>query len=329
MTEGSRARLNNFDLLRFTLAGTVVLFHAAVLSGSGPLRGALRFANGHYAVLGFFAISGYVVSLSWQRIQSAPEFFQRRARRVLPGYLAVVLFCWVAGCAVSRLPLLDYWTSGETWRYLLANLSFLQFLAPTLPGVFQSNPVMAAVNGSLWSIRAEIFCYLLMPLLAVWWRPAGLMLCCLAAALWLTHWEAKPLWLTQTKIGVVDPIASFAVGMLMTQAKARRVAWWGGAGIVVLASLPSFPSLSLLEPLAVAAAVLAAALSLPYLGHWPALGNLSYGMYLWHFPLIQWLCIGGWASRSPWLFLTAVIAGTVALAAVSWHLVEKRFLART
>ena len=167
MTEASRARLNNFDLLRFVLAGTVLLFHAAVLSGSEPLRAALSFANGHYAVLGFFAISGYVVSLSWQRIHAVPEFFLRRARRVLPGYLAVVLFCWCAGCAVSRLPLLDYWASGETWRYLLANLSFLQFLAPTLPGVFQSNPVMAAVNGSLWSIRAEIFCYLLMPLLAV------------------------------------------------------------------------------------------------------------------------------------------------------------------
>ena len=329
MTEGSRARLNNFDLLRFLLAGTVVLFHAAVLSGSGPLRAALRFANGHYAVLGFFAISGYVVSLSWQRLQSAPEFFQRRARRVLPGYLAVVLFCWAAGGAVSTLPLLDYWTNGETWRYLLANLSFLQFLAPTLPGVFQSNPVMAAVNGSLWSIRAELFCYLLMPLLAVWWRPAGLLACCLVTALWLVQWEAKPLWVTQTKIGIVDPIACFAVGVLMTRAKARRLACWGCAGAIVLAFSSTFSPLTLLEPMAVAAIVLAAAVSLPFLGNWPMLGNLSYGMYLWHFPLIQWLGGAGWASRSPWLFLAATIGGTLALAMLSWHLVEKRFLART
>jgi peptidoglycan/LPS O-acetylase OafA/YrhL len=328
MTEDPRERLNNFDLLRFLLAGTVVLFHVGVLSGSEPLRTALWFANGRYAVLGFFAISGYVVSLSWRRAGSVLVYFRRRARRVLPGYLAVVLFCWVVGAAVSRLPLLDYWGHPQTWRHLLANLTLLQFLAPALPGVFVGNPFTSAVNGSLWSIRAEIFCYALVPLLAARWRSVGLAVSGVAITMWLAQWQALPTWVNEVKIGLIEPIECFAVGAVFAQGLVRRAAGLGIAGALLAIFLNRLPSFAPLEPIAVAAAVLAFALALPYLGRWSALGNLSYGMYLWHFPLLQWLSSGDWAARSPWLFLAAAIVIILVFAALSWHLAEKRFLVR-
>jgi peptidoglycan/LPS O-acetylase OafA/YrhL len=313
---------NNIDLLRFVLAAIVVLFHVGVLSGSQPLRAAFYWADGQRAVLGFFAISGYAVSLSWMRLD-AREYFQHRARRLLPGYFAVVLGCWLAGAAPSSLPAAQYWRSTETWRYLAANLTCTQFLGPSLPGVFSGNPLTNAVNGSLWSIRAELFCYLILPFIAgVRWRAAALIALCVGASIWEPSFLDRELWATLGR-GVFHPVTSFALGALVAQAKRLHVGLLGIAGALVLSF--EFSSRWVLEPLAVAAVVLALAVAIPALGRWAALGNLSYGMYLWHFPVIQALCT---RIKSPWMFFSAVVVATLGVAMLSWNGIEKWFLIR-
>jgi peptidoglycan/LPS O-acetylase OafA/YrhL len=312
-----RTQRNNIDLLRFLLAAMVVAFHVRVLSGLEP-----GWADGQRAVLGFFAISGYAVSLSWLRLD-AGEYFSHRARRLLPGYFAVVACCWLAGAAFSSLPASEYWRSGETWRYLAANLTFTQFFGPTLPGVFTANPGGNAVNGSLWSIRTEIFCYLIVPLLAgVRWRAAALIGLCIGASMWEPSFVDHQMWATLRR-GLFHPMTSFGLGAFA--ARERRV-WVGALGIAGVAVLSvQFSWRWVLEPLAVAAVVLAVAVAIPAVGRWTAFGNLSYGMYLWHFPVIQVLCV---RVRSRWAFFAAAAVCTTGLAAASWNLVEKRFLKR-
>jgi peptidoglycan/LPS O-acetylase OafA/YrhL len=317
-----RTPRNNIDLLRFILAAMVVLFHVGVLSGSQPLRAAFHWADGQRAVLGFFAISGYAVSLSWLRLD-VREYSLHRARRLLPGYFAVVLCCWLAGAALTSLPAAQYWRSAETWRYLAANLTFTQFFGPSLPGVFAANPVTSAVNGSLWSIRTEVFCYLILPLIAgVRWRAAALIALCVGASVWQPSFLDRELWATLGR-GLFHPVTSFALGALAAQAKRLHVGLLGVAGALILSF--QFSSRWVLEPLAVAAVVLALALAIPALGRWSALGNLSYGMYLWHFPVIQVLCT---RIKSPWMFFLAAVATTLGLAVLSWNVAEKHFLRR-
>ena len=156
---------NNFDLLRFLLAAIVVLFHLRVLSGQPEFDILRSFADEGAAVLGFFSISGYVVSLSFLRSSSWRDYTARRRRRLLPAYLVVVSICFLSGAWLSTFSSRAYWASAASWNYLAANLTFMQFLQPNLPGVFTNNPALSAVNGSLWSIRTEVLCYVLVPVI--------------------------------------------------------------------------------------------------------------------------------------------------------------------
>lgn len=320
---------NNFDLLRFILAALVVPFHLLVLSASPALR-PLRFADGGAAVLGFFAISGYVVTLSLERSRSLAVYAERRARRLLPGYYAVVLFCFLAGSLVSSLPAARYWTAPEAWKYLAANFVFLQFLQPSLPGVFAHNPTLAAVNGSLWSIRTEILCYLLLPaVLALRARLAALALC-LAASAALAYSRSSSLVLIQ--LGLAQPLVSFFAGALLARSGRKALPVLGALGLLFLLLRPASFAAPLfasplargpLMPIAVAFAVLAAGLSLPYLGDFTLLGDLSYGVYLWHFPIVQFAVSRGWLGRAPWPASAAVFAAALLCAALSWRFVER------
>jgi peptidoglycan/LPS O-acetylase OafA/YrhL len=329
---------NNFDLLRFLLAATVVLFHLAVLSKMPALASLLAVANGTYGVLGFFAISGYVVTLSWYRCAGWREYVERRARRILPGYLAVVLFWWFAGSMISTLSAPEYWQNAGTWRYLAANVSFLQFFAPSLPGVFAGDPRLPAVNGSLWSIRSELLCYLLLPFAVRRQWPGIIALVSGAAGTALALNGGGDPHIDQLRIGLANPLTCFFLGTWLTQRKsvvafkALGLVALAGFGLLLYQAWNPLPAQlgsiwqGLVMPAAVSAAVLGAGLSGSYVGKWGVLGNLSYGMYLWHFPIIQFALSTGWFQASPAAWAGFCIALTAAAASLSWYCVERRLL---
>ncbi len=76
----------------------------------------------------------------------------------------MVLGCAVVGAFITSLPLRRYFSS-QWVRYVLANLLFLNFLAPTLPGVFDANPE-GALNGALWTLKIEVMFYASVPAIA-------------------------------------------------------------------------------------------------------------------------------------------------------------------
>ena len=70
--------------------------------------------------------------------------------------------CFVIGMCLTTLPLMDFLKNKETLKYLVANFSFLNFIQPSLPGVFTNNPNQP-LDGSLWTIKAELTLYVLLP----------------------------------------------------------------------------------------------------------------------------------------------------------------------
>ena len=337
------ARGNNFDLLRLVFATTVALVHAHVLSGAPALAPLSRVLSSAVAVSGFFAISGFLITASYQQSASLARFAEKRVRRIFPGYIAVVVATAALGMVVADLASAAYLRDGGLWCYLAANLSFLNFLAPSLPGVFASNPTGRAVNGALWSIRIELLCYVGVPLLFVATRrlrPALVFLAalgvCGALAAWLGARHARTgqeIWhLAQVELPV--PVACFLCGSAIRFYFAtfeRRARALVAASLVCVAGryVPIVaPFAEAVFPAALAVIVLYAALELPFLGNFARYGDLSYGIYIWHFPVIQLLVALGLFAASPFGALALALGCIGVLALASWHAVERPFLRR-
>lgn len=333
---------NNFDLLRFAFAFTVFLFHAHVLSGEPALAFLSRHLSADLAVKSFFVVSGYLVLMSYERAHSVGDYVSKRIRRVYPGYFAIVVGCAVLGAIITTLPPAEYLSRGVA-TYLAANLVFLNFLAPNLPGVFAGNP-FTEVNGALWTLKVEVMFYAIVPLIAWLCRRLGaarvlaaLYVASVAYYLALGHVaEVRGSRLyTHFQLQLPGQLAYFvagAAGFYFDHVLAKR--WWLLAAVAVtgyaaLALAGSALLNALLYPAVLAALVVYAAVGLRYLGNFGQFGDFSYGIYVVHFPLLQVLVSMGLFRLNPWLGLGAATLGVLALAALSWHFVEKPFLRRS
>ncbi|RYF09581.1 MAG: acyltransferase [Oxalobacteraceae bacterium] len=112
-----------------------------------------QYNSGHAAVLGFFAISGFLITASWQKRKSAGQFLKNRIARIHPGYLVAVTLC-----SLVVVPLYSSRSFGSLSLHeiggLLSNVLLQSFIIQS--NAFGGGPV----NGSLWSIRYEFWCYL-------------------------------------------------------------------------------------------------------------------------------------------------------------------------
>ena len=151
---------NNFTLIRMICCLIVIYEHSIVLSDVDfpilNIRG--------FAVFVFFILSGFWVTISLLRSVSIKEYASKRCKKILPPYFIVVLFAAIGLFAVSTLSLKEYFTDSGFLKYLAANLSTLNFLHPSLPGVFEGLPLGGAVNGALWTIKVELAFYVCLPI---------------------------------------------------------------------------------------------------------------------------------------------------------------------
>jgi peptidoglycan/LPS O-acetylase OafA/YrhL len=331
---------NNFDLLRFVFAFTVLLVHSFALSRETELQVFTRFLSAEVAIQGFFVVSGYLVFMSLENSRSVGDYLVKRVRRIYPAYFAVVAGCALLGVLVSTAPVAQYF-SGDLVRYLAANLVFLNFLEPNLPGVFRANP-MSEVNGALWTLKIEVMFYAAVPVIA--WLGARLgrgrtllALYLLAAAYvvgmdWLHRRTGSGFYLIlQRQLpGQLGFFLAGAACYYYADALAARWRWIVPfAAIALLAGQAWWPLKVLVLPAAFGALVVYAAVGMRHLGNFGKYGDLSYGIYILHFPVIQWLVSIGLYRESPFGALAATIVGVLALAFASWHFVEKPFLRKT
>ncbi len=103
----ARARANNFDTLRAIAAVMVLASHAFALAGDDRAEPIWRLSReqttgGSLAVTIFFVISGYLITMSFERTRTTVAFVVNRALRLLPALAVVVLFlALIAGPILS------------------------------------------------------------------------------------------------------------------------------------------------------------------------------------------------------------------------------------
>lgn len=155
------SKQNSFHFVRLLCCLIVIYEHSVGLSDS-------RFFNlqlASTAVDVFFILSGFWVTISFLRSESVKEYAVKRIKKILPPYFTVVIVFSLLLCMVSTLSPFEYFTNIGFWKYLAANLTTLNFLHTSLPGVFEGLPLNGAVNGALWTIKVEIAFYVFLPFL--------------------------------------------------------------------------------------------------------------------------------------------------------------------
>lgn len=320
---------NNFDFLRFVAASAVVLGHCYWLLGSGevePVRlltGSLDTAD--IAVNLFFVMSGFLIAASWHNSRNALDFAVKRALRIFPALIAsVLLTVLIVGPLSTGLPLREYLFHGQTLRYL-ANMALVTEFH--LPGVFTANPFPHTVNGSVWTLPYETLMYvslMALGLLNLFGRVAvvGLVL-----TLMLVHFEVAP------ALGMDSDILSKTtrLGMFFFSGAAlylyrRHIPWNGGIALALLAltgltaGTERWPFVHVLT-LPYLTIYLAHA-RLGRLSRFGKYGDFSYGIYIYSFPLQQLLVYWLGATVPIGVFMLLSLTLAIALAALSWHLLE-------
>jgi peptidoglycan/LPS O-acetylase OafA/YrhL len=322
-------RLGNFDTIRLIAAGSVIFSHAFLLAeghdGNEPFKQLTGSILGINGVFVFLIISGFLVTQSLFNSSSLWHFAWKRFLRIYP---ALAIYAVVAAALIAPFfttaPLREYVSSLAGVKYAVKVL--LLFPHAGLPVQFYQGSLGDFTNGSLWTISAEIYCYALLFAVAmlglVSLRVAliGLLIGTAAFVLWNAGLITLPVFLGN--LSYVVP--SFCAGAAMYFINGK----YGLSGRVGLASAVGLalfiPTGHFLE-----ASPILAAYPIIYLGMAPSIGNttklgdLSYGTYLYGWPVEQVVrsMIG---PTSGWTLFLISLPIAMACGWLSWHLVEKR-----
>lgn len=318
---------NNFDIMRFLAAALVLVSHTFALStGSNAVEPLYQLTNGgatlgRVAVAVFFIMSGFLISGSWHNNSQLWPYMRARLLRIMPGLAAVLLLCVIVGRLLTQTPDV-YWPSAL--KYFIKNITLykMQF---GLAGVFQHNSWGDAVNGALWTLRHEFSCYLLVAALGAMrqaTRPVAWGVWLLSAVLsTLPALQKDAFW------GEFFPLLGwFYGGALAFFYRARH--WAPSLYVCTLIGIALFVwagiNLVWLSPLLGCLLIQLAYLP-SKLNRFGRYGDFSYGLYIYAFPVQQYLIYLD-PGMQWWQNLLLAFPITLILSVLSWHLIERRCL---
>lgn len=336
-------RNNALNALRLGFAASVILVHSFTVTGRDVPFGRAAQLLGCVGVDGFFALSGFLITASWLRHPQLKSYLTARILRILPGLyvcLAVTAFVIapitvaIQGGSPSKLLF-----SAAPFEYVLAN-SGVMVLKGDVGGTPDGVPYPGIWNPSLWTLIFEVVCYLAVAALGVAglanrrWVSASALLLALFTAVLFPPLEGEQILGGTAGVGI--QIASsmarfatmFAAGALLYHFKDVIPARWSlvALSVVIVVAAGNFLydyRLAAAVPLAYAAIVSGALVRNP---RFSLRTDLSYGTYIYGFPMQQLLVVLGLASLNPYVFAGVATLATLPLAALSWFIVEKKAL---
>jgi peptidoglycan/LPS O-acetylase OafA/YrhL len=327
---------NSFDFLRFFFAADILLAHLWELSQNNNLLFLKNFSNSSIAVKGFFVISGFLVTKSYKTTPSLKHYFIKRAKRILPAYVFVILFSVIVLSFFSTIGVVEYFSNTETYKYLAWNIIFLNFMNPCLPGIFQNN-LMCAVNGALWTIKVEEGFYIILPLLFYLFRKTKRIML-IAVSLYVLsvfYWYVLDIVFQKPLLAKQLPgyLSYFLVGILINlnfesflKYKTKLILL--SLIILIILNFICF-KIDFFYPSAFGILIIGLAYSMPFLNNFGKYGDFTYGIYIFHFPIIQIFRQYNLFERfNPIIMAFSVLTITFLLALFSWFFIEKNFLDR-
>ena len=335
MNDSSARHDNSFQLIRFLLATLVVFSHAfSMVRSKDPFEALTGAQLGAVAVNGFFLLSGYLVTAGYRSDPSPRRYLGKRVRRIYPGFVAAwAISIFVVGPIASSGP----YFAEQDWPKLL--LGGLTLNVPTrMVGVFAGLP-FPFLNGSLWTIRYEFACYLLVLALGslgiLGRRSLVAGLAVATTVVYSTLSQFCSLEIGLGPVGLLAPLPRFTTYFLAGAAFQVNRDWLRQKPALLVIALGvcltslRFPTLSqVLCPWLGGLALLGLGSRRSRVGHWfDSIPDVSYGTYLYAWPIENLIIT--YLSSNPWVVFGISIVLSVACGHASWFLVEKPWVRPT
>jgi peptidoglycan/LPS O-acetylase OafA/YrhL len=332
LSEFSNGRDNNLNLIRMVAATGVLVSHAWPVSSGDvdqqPLSQTLNGIDlGNISVYVFFAISGYLVAQSFVRSGSLKRFWSARALRIFPGLLvALLITALIIGPLLTVAAMEDFWRAVPS--YVLRNVTLFS-LQQYLPGVFSGNPVGSVTNIPLWTLKYELTCYAALMVLGVAGVLKSRRLMIAAALVFLLAYTAVLYFQPhQALVSLAQLALPFLTGVCFFVWRDRiPLSFPLGVALVFLSFLtyktPVFREV-LVFTLTYCVFLLA---YLPggLIRRYNRIGDYSYGIYIYAFPIQQIIAFQG--VTDPLTNILLAFPLTLGCAGLSWWLIEKPALA--
>jgi peptidoglycan/LPS O-acetylase OafA/YrhL len=335
-----KRQANNFDLLRILFAWFVIISHSYILNGAGATDPLFELTNHTFlfsfiGVKGFFIISGYLIFKSMLASNSIPEYLIKRILRIFPALAIVLLVTLFAVYCIYPTTLPSFFRNKDIYAYFLGNVILFKphFF---IPGIFTTQ-TSNAVNGSLWTIEYEFFFYLF--ILSLFFIKSNKKLLKVSLGLIFVGFVAIDLfcknWAITTRFFIpLEPLFDlgpyFIMGSLLSCFEWETLPAKNTIAIIMLVIL-LFATYTNWGHTAVY-------FTLPFLviyigkktngfATWvhEKLGDPSYGIYLYAFPLQQFI-IYLYRPSTLLLFVLSTI-GAFIFGYFSWKFIEKKALA--
>lgn len=313
-------RANGLNFIRLALALGVIFWHSVPLTGHSVEFHPVRQLVSEVWVDGFFAISGFLIVSSWMRDPHVGRYLRARMLRILPAFWVCLIVT-----AFVIVPVATGVIGADNIAYVVRNSALWMFQFD-IEGTPANVPYAGVWNGSIWTLAWEFACYLLVLLLgasgalrirATLW--SAFALCVVGSAVVGLGISNNWFLATGSRFGIM-----FLAGALVWQYRDRipvtaLTISVSAAATIVSLFLSDYRLVAAL-PLAFLLLTAGAVLKSPRLR---LRNDISYGVYIYAFPIQQVLALAGAWQLGVLPFALLAVVATIPMATLSWFAVER------
>ncbi len=323
---------NFFTPLRLIFASLVVLGHAFVIGlrdASMEPRILYHYTFSYLAVNLFFIASGFLVTKSMVYRGDAPSFISARVLRIFPALIVHVIFVMIViGPLATKASLTEFFTDPDWYLQPLKVLTFFE-TNMIMPRMFETNHEQLG-SAPLWTLRFEVIAYIgtlivfsLGFLRRKWMVLAQFIIPSLG-------------WIIGSSLGLFDHLPAsignlfrfgiaYGLGATIYAYRDRLSFSWLALAVLIIASflLRETPVVEVIMNTILAWLVFRIAyMRVPQLNWTQRIPDLSYGIYIYHWCVLQ-MIFYWFPDLSVFELFSFGFLPTVGLAALSWYIIEK------